>query len=567
MKKYTISIALLASACGEAGTITNQQPSPTPTPSPSMSPSPSPTMSPSPSPSELPKRQAWIYRSDPVSDDGRLTQVTLPETATSADGHLRNASVAVTNCLNEDGGPTSTRGFGGFNVTIQFCHEVATVAPDATGNYLGVLPPADDKDPNDPFAEVSMYYHVNYIHDYFHERQGLRSLDYPLPALVNVEFKIDPPIGMTGPDGWSPFANAAFFPKESWNQLAGQLGLPLRDQDAIIFGQADADFSYDSRVIYHEYTHAMIGKDRLNARVADQYGVNDLAGAMNEGLADYFSATQGEDPAIGKYGIGKISPTQIRDLSHAKKCPDDLVGEVHADGKVIASAAWQIRSVLGSTVTDGIIYRAVQQFTASTSLEAAGALILSEATLVGTDAEAAARTALDAHGMLSCVRAKPWVTWSAQTSEEGLAYPVEGTQSVGVPGFTSWAPAPFGFYVDVPADATSLKLSWGMTTGGGFGGFGGGGGMPKLALALRRGSPVTIDLSQATPTRTEDKLLRPNVANNAQAVTLAASCLPPGGGRLYLMLVNEGTSQVSVSTMGLAQNPAPEAGVVPEECP
>ena len=541
---------LLLAACGEAQTLEPGGPSPTPTPS------PVPT----------PKHQAWVYASDPVTDQGQLRQVTLPPTSSAAGGHLTNGSVSVSNCLNEEGGPTSMRSFGGFTLTIAFCHEVQTVVPDADENYLGIVPPADDSDPNDPFAEVSMYWHVNQIHDYFHDKQGFRGLDYPLPALVNVEYKLDPPLMMTGPDGWSPFANAAFFPKESWNQLAGQLGLPPRDQDAIIFGQAQADFSYDSRVIYHEYTHAMIGTDRLNARLVDRYGVSDAPGSMNEGLADYFAATQGEDPVIGKYGIGKLDPTKVRDLSKAKKCPDDLVAEVHADGKVIASTLWEIRGVLGSTVADGIAFRAVQQVNAATSLEAAGALILSEAQAVGPAAEAAARTALEAHGMLACERVKAWRPFNAQTSEEGLPYPVEGTQSVGVPGFSTWAPAHFGFYVDVPAGAQTVKLSWSMSAGGG--GFGGGGGAPpKLALALRKAGPVEIQLNQGVPTRVEDAVFRPAVTGSAQSLTLAASCLPAAGGKVYLMFVNEGTSQASVTTMGLAVDAALEPMEVPVDCP
>jgi hypothetical protein len=181
-----------------------------------------------------------------------------------------------------------------------------------------------------------MYRNVTRAHDYFKAAHGVDWLDFPLPAIVNLQFKITPPIPLgdfrPGPNGWYDFPNAAYFPKESWDALAGQLGLPGRDTDSIIFGQAGHDFSYDASVIMHEYTHAVIGTDRLGGRVLDAYGLDDSPRAMNEGLADYFAASVADAPVVGEYGIGKLAPNLVRDLSVSRRCPDDLVNEIHADG-------------------------------------------------------------------------------------------------------------------------------------------------------------------------------------------------------------------------------------------
>ena len=281
-----------------------------------------------PEPVVLEAPEAFVYANDPVTDNGELTKVTL-HPSTLPDGRLTSEWVEVFNCLNEEGGPVSMPNFGGFNISIAFCKEIQAAAPDADGHFVSILPPEDDSDPNDQFAEVMMYHHVNLAHDYFKGIHGFEELDFPLPALVNVQVKIDPPILMPGPDGWTGLSNAAFFPLESWRQFAAQFGLPPRESDSIIFFQGDKDFAYDSRVIYHEYTHAVVGTGRLSVMgVLDEYGLEFSPRSMNEGLADFFAASLADDPIIGNY-VGTMG-TGLRDLSLMRSCPDKWVDEVHA---------------------------------------------------------------------------------------------------------------------------------------------------------------------------------------------------------------------------------------------
>ena len=177
-----------------------------------------------------------VYLNDPATDNGALSEVTL-HSSTDPMGKLTSEWVQVFNCLNEDGGVVAMPDVGGFNITIALCNEKQTVTPDPDGHYLSIEPPQTDSDPNDQFAELMMYHHVNLAHDYFKETHGFADLDYPLPALVNVQVKVDPPLPFlnAGPDGWIGLSNAAFFPKEAWRQFAAQFGLPRETATASSF--------------------------------------------------------------------------------------------------------------------------------------------------------------------------------------------------------------------------------------------------------------------------------------------------------------------------------------------
>ncbi|MEZ4470537.1 MAG: hypothetical protein R3F60_06990 [bacterium] len=437
---------------------------------------------------------AWVYLDDPTTNDGMLSQVPLHR-VTDPEGKLTSESVQVFNCLNEEGGLVAHPDLGGFTLEVSLCHEVQTARPDPDGNYLSIRPPVDalgtpaPGDPNDPFAEVMMYHHVNRVHDYFKEQHRFTDLDFPLPAIVNLQFKIDPPLPipgfMPGPDGWYPFPNAAFFPRESWNELASSLGLPGRDSDSIIFGQAGHDFAYDARVIYHEYTHAVVGTSRLQVPAGvDRYGLDGSPRAMNEGLADYFAGTLANGSAIGVFGIGELAPDQVRDLADARICPDDLFDEVHADGRVIGSTLWAVREALGPQVTDRIVFRALEQFTEGTTHQIAAELILAEAEAEGPDVAAQVREIFGRFGFIDCERAIPWARFRAQGSRDGLPHRVEGRSTVGIPGFGQGVPAYKQQYVDVPAGAAGVTLSW-QPEGAGAGLIPGAGAGPRPSRSSR----------------------------------------------------------------------------------
>lgn len=492
--------------------------------------------------------------------------------STDPAGKLTSASVQVFNCLKEDGG-VSAMPFG--NITISLCHEVQDTRPDADGNYLSIVPPEDEADGNDQFAGVMMYHNVNRVHDYFKATHGVDWLDYALPAIVNVQLKVVPPIsfgGFTpGPNGWYDFPNAAFFPKESWDALASQFGLPSRDTDSIIFGQAQGDFSYDASVIMHEYTHAVIGTGRLNGISLDRYGLNNSPPSMNEGLADYFAASVADLSVVGRYGIGRLQPELVRDLTATRRCPDDITNEVHADGKIMGSATWALRTALGAEKADRIVFNALEQFGVETTFQEAGELIVAAANELDPpepETVATVERILTDHGVLGCERAKRWAPFLAQASRDFVPYVVEGLGSIGGPGFTS-VPGYNQWYLDLEPGTAGVTLSWGMDPGQSIPGFGGGG-AGDIDLALRAGAPIEMSAFGAF-TYTADRTLdvgAPVQAQNGlmvQRVTIPAGCLPAEGGRIYLAMLNAGENTANIVSMTVDTYAAGEA--LPADAP
>lgn len=476
--------------------------------------------------------RALVYKRDPFTDAGELLEVDLASPVTSPEGYLIGDYVQVVNCLNEPGGQ-SLFGVG------TFCKETNVAQPGPDGTYLHITPPEQTNDPNDPFAEVMMFQHVNLIHHYFKNVHGLTSLDYPLQALVNVMLYVEG--GFLGQEpGWNDFQNAAFIPEESF---AG-FGLPPRPGGAIVFGQAGfVDFSYDASVIYHEYTHAMVGTTRLTGELVDQWGLDNLPGAMNEGFADYFAASMSGHPYIGTYGLATAAPHLLRNLSDPKVCPDDLKTEIHADGKIIGSAMWSLRTELGQKTTDGIILRALQSFSQTTNVDQAASLIVDEAYLVSDEVGAATEDVMNAHGLLDCPRAKPWGDFNVYTDEDQVPIAVGGTSSVPTANFPNGAPAYVQFYVDVPEDAKIISMTWLAQASQGF--FGGGGEATPMSLAIRSENPIEFDWTAGGAPTADAILASKPVTGGWSGVVLDTSCFTPGQ-RLYTTMLNPGSSPNNV---------------------
>ncbi|MCS6916897.1 MAG: T9SS type A sorting domain-containing protein [Chitinophagales bacterium] len=95
-------------------------------------------------------------------------------------------------------------------------------------------------------------------------------------------------------------------------------------------------------VVYHEYGHA------INDNYYAAYGYNFQNGAMDEGYADVWAMTLTDVPEIGR-GFYKSTNSGIREYQNSIKVyPHDIVGEVHADGEIIAGSWWWVRYNTGS---------------------------------------------------------------------------------------------------------------------------------------------------------------------------------------------------------------------------
>lgn len=497
--------------------------------------------------------RALVFINDPTTDNMVLTEVELV-TPTSTDGSLFNDTVEVVNCLNQPGEELSFMGFTVGNL----CQEISTTTPQ-DGDFLHIMPPAQYSDPNDTFAEVQMYYHVNAIHDYLSGSLDVQTLPPRLSAIPNLQIYVNAlAAGFLGTqEGWQAFDNAAFLFPESFEQV----GLPPRANGAIVFGQGqNVDFSYDASVIRHEYIHSVIGNMRLNGVLVDRWGLNNTPGALNEALADYFAASMQDNPVVGRYGLAAFGAAYARDLSEPKTCPEDMSTEVHDDGRVVGSMLWEVRSQLGKEQADALIMGALLSSTQRTEFKLFGESLVDEAALVSPEVEATVQGVVDEWGLRDCRRSREWTGWSATT----VPHSYTGTQALqGGANFGDFVPGYMQFYVDVP-EGQAVELSWALVPAQQQGA-----GASKLDLITRHGEEITITGGLGGNISVNyDERFQPAVASNQQIVILDPSCLAPDGGRTHLMLVNAQAGDASVRQMGIRLIPDPStAPMGTQTCP
>ncbi|MBN4062431.1 T9SS type A sorting domain-containing protein, partial [Bacteroidales bacterium AH-315-I05] len=165
-------------------------------------------------------------------------------------------------------------------------------------------------------TEITAYFHTNMIHDHMKAwtPAGYTSMDSPMD--VTVEISTD---------------NCNAFYDGGLNFYAAGGGCPST--------------SLFDDVIYHEYAHG------INYNLYNFYGGSFGNGALGEGYSDVWAFTLTLNPILAQ-GFQGGSNTSIRRYDLAPKVyPQDLVGEVHADGEIIAGAWWDLNVNLGSMNT------------------------------------------------------------------------------------------------------------------------------------------------------------------------------------------------------------------------
>jgi len=79
------------------------------------------------------------------------------------------------------------------------------------------------------------------------------------------------------------------------------------------------------------------------------------SGAISEGFGDYLAATFGDNPYVGEWDATSYnpgSPPFLRRTDTTKHYPEDIVGQVHSDGEIIAGAWWDFRNIVGAQIAD-----------------------------------------------------------------------------------------------------------------------------------------------------------------------------------------------------------------------
>jgi hypothetical protein len=363
-----------------------------------------------------------VYLPNPVVAMDETSDVELPN-LTSVE-RLTGRFIRVSSCSAEEG----------CDAPLQ------RARADGSGDFL--YDPSDP-DYDDEFSEVSAYYHSDLIAAYFRETHEFIWDCCDSSTVLNVVANYTEAPGR-------PYDNAAYSPSSCSRSECG----------TIVLGQGPLrDYSYDGDVVYHEYTHAVV--DTL-ANIAgfdfDDLGISYEPGAINEGTADYFSATLAGDPTVAEYfsGSGSLGTSgALRHLDNDFRCPDDLFGEGHRDGRLWGGAGWAVREALGADKADALMYGTLAMMVDNTDFDEAGRLLVataeafeSDGTFTAEDVSAVSAEVAD-RGLAGCRRIVP-----LDDGEEHLGYSGIGFATGTIGGLV----APTHYSIEIPADATKLTL-------------------------------------------------------------------------------------------------------------
>ena len=462
-----------------------------------------------------------VYASNPVRSP-TTSMVELKYLDSTAGGYLKGKFADVRNCTGS--GQQLIPG-----IPVYVCKEEHKAKADATTGDYDFKP--DEMNPEDEFAEVMMYHHMTVIHDFFKGLEpNLTAIDIQLRAWVNARLGF-------GSLPLRPFDNALYFPA-SESPFSS-----MRNFDSIIFGQGTGvDFSYDADVIYHEYTHFVVNKTiKLGSPLLTRYGYSSGPAAVNEALADIFSACATGDPDMGdhvgrKTVAGKTSFRSLAD-TNPHKCPTHVTGESHHDSLPVSIAAWEIRKILGADkAAHGLLLKAMLQLPKSAQYGNAAAAFLS---VTPADKKAAVQKIIDKRGLVNCL---PFV----QHDKAAEQY-VQGRQSS-----VGYTPAAIQHTVEVKAGVTFIKIAMtGVTTSQMFQP----GPLKDTDIAFRKGQPIEYGLGGGTISQTADFVGK----KSKNGLTI---CYPEQG-KYYFQIINRGSGMAVVQKFGLTLSADP---VKPGEC-
>ncbi len=228
--------------------------------------------------------------------------------------HLKLDLNGNTYFTDENGGFITNETGGIFSVNIPLEGRWSTVytAGVSPSMTLDIQEGYNVLDVSDNVRESSAYMNVSLIHDHMREwLTEFTGLDFSMETNIDVEGECN-----------------AFFDGVSVNFFNT--------------GGGCNPTSLIADVVYHEYGHA------INSYFYNSLGAGFNNGAMGEGYSDFWAMSLGDIAEIGK-GFYEDNNDGIRryDLD-PKVYPENLVGEVHADGEIIAGAWYDTHLLMGA---------------------------------------------------------------------------------------------------------------------------------------------------------------------------------------------------------------------------
>ncbi len=196
--------------------------------------------------------------------------------------------------------------------------ETNNITPSFT-TALAAGPNAETFDNDANIKELTAFYHVNVIHDFVKQE---------IPTFTGMDFSLTTNVDVSGTCN-------AFYNGSSINFYAP--------------GGGCLSYATVADVVYHEYAHG------INDNFYQDQGSFFNNGAMGEAYGDLWAFAITLDPILGRGGNDSDPDDYIRRYDiNPKVYPEDIVGEVHADGEILAGAWWDLYLLMGNM--DTIMY-------------------------------------------------------------------------------------------------------------------------------------------------------------------------------------------------------------------
>ena len=176
-------------------------------------------------------------------------------------------------------------------------------------------------------------------------------------------------------------------------------------RDEMRFGKGGVDDAEDGDVILHELGH------QIHFSQSDTFFSSPEAGAISEGFGDYWAFTaakaiagaQWDEACIAKwdatsYDSNPANGICLRRIDSDLTYPDDLVGQVHADGRIWSHALYDLHQAIGQEHADTAILLGQFDWTGTTMPALAERIVDAAEDLYGEGDEA--RAAFEGRGIL-----------------------------------------------------------------------------------------------------------------------------------------------------------------------
>jgi hypothetical protein len=175
------------------------------------------------------------------------------------------------------------------------------------------------------------------------------------------------------------------------------------------FGKGGVDDAEDAEVILHEYGHAIHFSQNFSF-------ASEEAGAISEGFGDYWAVTVSD--VVGRsLGVANKEPVPcvadwdstsytsgvphcLRRVDLNLHYPENMRGEVHADGQIWSRALWDIRQSLGNVKADTVILQGSFDFDGSSFATLAKSTVAAAQQIYGSSAATAVTKAFADRGIL-----------------------------------------------------------------------------------------------------------------------------------------------------------------------